>query len=90
MLRIKDNSKDYLIDLGADFNLYSFFDFVYVDTQPKSNELMGEWIWANADTPNIYDKMCIRDRFTHKHKKSPKGDFIFEARKEVRTCLLIA
>lgn len=55
VLRIKDNSKDYLIDLGADFNLYSFFDFVYVDTQPKSNELMGEWIWANADTPNIYD-----------------------------------
>lgn len=53
VLRITRDTIDYLIDLkGNEFN--QFFDFVYVEAKPK-NELVGEWIWANQDTDNLYD-----------------------------------
>lgn len=55
VVRFNDDSKDYLIDLSTDCNLYSYFDFVYVEAESKPNEIAGEWIWANADTPAIYD-----------------------------------
>lgn len=53
VLRIIQDTTDYLIILnGNEFN--QFFDFAYVEAKPK-NEVVGEWIWANQDTDNLYD-----------------------------------
>lgn len=53
-IRITQDTTDYLIILnGNEFN--QFFDFAYVEAKPK-DELIGEWIWANQDTANLYDE----------------------------------
>lgn len=53
-IRITQDTTDYLIILnGNEFN--QFFDFAYVEAKPK-DELIGERIWANQDTANLYDE----------------------------------